>query len=135
MNKLIELIPTRHNSVFNIQLSLESQTRFIAKIDLAGDGTLIIMRKKSHLFRKTNSLGINHSLLVDESIPFKWIVIDFEGRKLVTSRLFFLSFGKCFQFGNKGFELQCMLPLESFSIEKARAFEAAQTLSLFGELA
>lgn len=133
--KLVGLIPTRYPSVFTVQLNLEAQTRYIGKIDIAGEGTFISERKQKHVFRKTNSLGINHSLLVDESIPFKWIVIDFEGRKLVTTRLYFLSFGKCFQFGNKGFELQCFLPLELFGVEKATALAAAQTLSLFGELA
>ena len=135
MKKLIELIPTKHHSVFTVQLNLESQTRWIGKYDVAGEGTYVAQRQQKHLFRKTNSLGINHSLLVDESIPFKWIVIDFEGRKLVTTRLYFLSFGKCFRFGNKGFELQCFLPLESFGINKARGFEAAQTLNLFQEVA
>lgn len=136
MKKLIELIPTKYHSVYNIQLNLEEQTRYIGKVDIASEGTFLTVRKLKHLFRKTNSLGINRTLLVDESIPFKWIVIDFEGRKLVTSRIYFLTFGKCFQFGNKGFELQCFLPLELFGVEKARAFEAAQTLSLFsGELA
>lgn len=134
-NKLIGLIPTKYRSVFNVQLNLESQTRYIGKIDTAGEGTFLTNRKAKHLFKKTHSLGVNHSLLVDESIPFKWIVINYERRKLVTSRLYVLTHGKCFQFGNKGFELQCFLPLDSFGIQKAREFEAAQTLNLFGQVA
>lgn len=134
-NKLIGIIPTRYSSVFTIQLNLESQTRYIGKLDTAGEGTFITERKERHLFHKTHSLGLNHSLLIDETIPYKWVVIDFECRKLVTSRLFFLTFGRCFQFGNKGFELQCFLPLELFGIDKAREFEAAQTLNLFSECA
>jgi len=133
--KLIGLIPTKYSSIFTVQLNLQEQTRYIGKIDLAGQGTFFTERKQKHVFRKTNSIGINHSLLVDESIPFKWIVIDFEGRKLVTSRLYFLTHGKCFQFGDKGFELQCFLPIEEFGLNKARAFEAYQTLELFGEVA
>ena len=135
MKKLIELIPTKYHSVYNVQLNLEEQTRYIGKVDIASEGTLLTNRKEKHIFRKTNSLGINHSLLVDESIPFNWIVIDFEGRKLVTTRLYFLSFGKCFRFGNKGFELQCFLPLELFGLQKAREFEASQTLELFEKVA
>ncbi|MCK9212090.1 MAG: hypothetical protein M0P61_14710 [Ignavibacteriaceae bacterium] len=135
MKKLIELIPTKYHSVYNVQLNLQEQTRYIGKVDIASEGTFLSDRKQKHIFRKTNSLGINHSLLVDESIPFKWIVIDFEGRKLVTSRLYFLTHSQCFQFGNKGFELQCFLPLELFGIQKAREFEAAQTLNLFQEVA
>lgn len=133
--KLIGLIPTKYPSVFTVKLNLEAQTRYIGKIDIAGEGTFITERKQKHLFRKTNSLGINHSLLVDELIPFTWIMIDFEGRKLVTSRLYFLTHGKCFQFTGKGFELQCFLPLELFGLQNARALEAAQTLDLFGQVA
>lgn len=133
--KLLELIPTKYPSVFQVQLNLEMQTRFIGKLDSAGDGTFITKRKAEHLFIKTNSLGINHSLLSDESIPFKWIVIDYEGHKLITSRLYMLTHGKCFKFGAQGFELQCFLPLSEFGLNKAREFEARQVVqeSLFAE--
>lgn len=134
--KLLELIPTKYPSVFNVQLNLEYQTRFIGKLDTAGDGTFFTNRKPQHLFKKLNAIGINHSLLVDESIPFKWIVISFESRKLVTSRLYFLTFGKCFKFGNQGFELQCFLPIEKFGLNEAREFEARQVIqeNLFAEV-
>ncbi len=126
--KLIELIPTKYPSVFQVQLNLEMQTRFIGKLDTAGDGTFITKRKPEHLFIKTNSLGINHRFLTDESIHFHWIVIDYDGQKLVTSRLYMLTHGKCFKFGNQGFELQCFLPLSEFGLNKAREFEARQII-------
>ena len=137
--KLIGIIPTKYPSVFQIQLNLNMQTRYIGKLDTAGDGTFITQRKPEHIFHKhggaLGSLGINHSLLIDESIPFKWIVIDIDGHKLVTSRLYMLTHGKCYKFGNQGFELQCFLPLSEFGLNKAREFEARQLIqeNLFSE--
>ena len=124
--KLIELIPTKYPSVFQVQLNLEMQTRFIGKLDTAGDGTFLTNRKPQHLFNKTNSLGINHYLLTDESIPFRWIVIDYDGRKLVTSRLYILTHGKCFKFNS--FDLQTFLSLPEFGLNRAREFEARQVI-------
>ena len=130
--KLIELIPTRYPSVFQVQLSLEMQTRYVGKLDTAGDGTFLTNRKPEHIFHKYGgehgSLGINHSLLTDETIPFKWLVIDFPGKKFVTSRLYMLTHGKCFKFGSQGFELQCFLPVDQFGLNKAREFEARQLI-------
>ena len=131
--KLLELNPTKYPSVFKVQLNLEMQTRYIGKLDIAGEGTFLTNRKSKHLFKKLNALGVNHSLLIDESIHFKWLVIDFEGKKLVTSRLYFLTYGKCYQFGKAGFELQCFLELDKFGLNAARKFEAEQVIqgSLF----
>jgi hypothetical protein len=138
-NKLLELIPTKYPSVFRVQVNLEMQTRYIGKLDTAGEGTFLTNRKRKHIFRKygrpEGSLGINHSLLTDESIPFKWIMVEFEGRKLVTSRLYFLTHSKSFQFGKAGFELQSFLDLDKFGVNKAREFEAHQVIQrdLFGK--
>ncbi len=130
--KLLELIPTRYPSVFQVRLNLEMQTRFIGKLDTAGEGTFLTQRKPKHIFHKyggeDGSLGINHTLLTDESIPFKWIVIELEGHKLLTSRLYFLTHGKNFKFGGQGFELQCFLPIAEFGLNKAREFEARQVI-------
>ena len=125
-NKLLELIPTKYPSVFNIQLNLEFETRYIATLDTAGQGTLLINRKEKHLHRKTNSLGINHQLLTDNSIPFTWIVINYAGHKLVTSRLFFLSYGKCYKFNN--WDLQCFLSINKFGLNAAREFESRKVI-------
>lgn len=111
---------------YQLELDLPMQRRYIGKIDTGGDGgTFFTKRKQKHVFRKTNSLGINYALLNNPNIKFKWIVIDFEGRKLVTSRLYFNTYGKPFQFSKKDFELQVFLPIDEFGIEKARAFEKA----------
>ncbi|MHB8578979.1 MAG: hypothetical protein ACYDA4_03850 [Ignavibacteriaceae bacterium] len=137
--KLIELIPTKYPSVFQVQLNLEFETRYIGKLDTAGEGTLLTNRKPKHIFHKyggeQGSVGINHSLLTDGTIFFKWLVIDFSGRKLVTSRPYMLTHGKCFKFGSQGWDLQCFLPLEEFGLNKAREFEARQVIqeNLFSE--
>ena len=128
--KLLELIPTKYPSVFNVQLNLEFETRYIGKLDKAGSGTFITQRKPKHIFHKyggtEGSLGINHSLLTDESIPFKWLIIEFEGHKLVTSRLYFLTHGKCFKFNS--FDLQVFLKINNFGLNIAREFEARQVI-------
>lgn len=133
-SKLIELIPTSYSHVYTVQLNLPMCTRHIGQLDTAGEGTFLTNRKPKHFFRRTNSLGLNHSLLTDESIQFKWVRILYDGHSLITSRLYFLTHGRCFKFGNAGFELQCFLPLAEFGINKARAFEAEQTeqLTLWG---
>jgi hypothetical protein len=134
--KQIELVPTKIPFFYNVQLNLDHQTRHIGKLDMAGEGTFLTNRKPEHLFKKLQAIGINHSLLVDEKIPFRWIVIDYQGRKLVTSRLYFLTHSKCFKFGNQGFELQCFLSVKDFDLSRAREFESKQVIqeNLFAEV-
>ena len=123
INKIICLVPTKHSHVFQVQLNLEYQTRYIGKIDTAGDGTFYTTRSEKHLFRKTNSLGINYSLLSDELIKFKWIVIFCNGQKLISTRNYYLKKGKAFQFPNKGFELQVFVPIDELNEKTAQQFE------------
>lgn len=124
MNSQLQLIPTKQPSIFNVQLNLPFETRYIGKLDTEGEGTFLTKRKEKHLFKKLNSIGINYSLLKDEFIPFKWIVIDYQSRKLITSRRYFLKHGQRYKFSNEGFELQCFLSLDLFGIDKAREFES-----------
>jgi hypothetical protein len=123
LNKPVQLIQTKHLHVFNVKLNLENQSRFIGKLDTAGEGTFYTTRTLKHLFRKTNSLGINYSLLSDENIKFKWIVISYNGQKLISTRNYFLKKGKAFQFSNKGFELQIFVPLDELNRKTAEQFE------------
>ena len=88
-----------------------------------GEGTLIITRSEKHLFRKTNSLGISYPLLIDETIRFKTIVIIYNGKKLYSTREYFLKKGKAFQFSNRGFELQLFVCLDELNINTVRKFE------------
>lgn len=122
-NKIIRLVPTKHSHVFQVQLNLEQQTRYIGKIDTAGDGMFYTTRSEKHLFRKTNSLGLSYSLLSDENIRFKWIVFFYNGQKLTSTRNYFLKRGKVFQFSHKGFELQIFVPLDELNLQTVRRFE------------
>lgn len=132
-NQLISLIPTKHPHLFQVRLNLDFQTRYIGKIDTSGEGTFLTNRKEQHLFRKANSLGINYSLLSDDSIRFKWIVISYNGKKLKSTRNYFIKKGQAFQFSNKGFELQVFVPLEEINLKTAEAFEKTfeEPLTLF----
>jgi len=134
-NKLLELIPTKHSYLFRIKLNLDFQTRCIGTLDSSGQGTFFTERKEKHLLKKTNSFGLSGELLNSPDIQFKYITIDFEGQKLSTTRMYFLTHSKCFTF--KGFERQFFLPLNEFGLNKAEEYEHSlnEQLNLFGEVA
>ena len=121
---LLRLVQLQSKKKFKVLLSLPSGERKIGFLDLSQpEGIFLTYRTRAHLFRKTNSLGLNYQLLTSDIIKFKWIVIDFEGEKLVTTRKYFLAKGKALKFGQQGFELQVFLPLSEFGQEKALAIE------------
>jgi len=123
VNQQIVLVKTKYSRLYTVQLKLEHQTRYIGKIDITGDGTLITTRKEKHLFKKTNSLGINYELLIDSKIKFKWIIISYNKQKLISTRNYFLKKGKPFQFSNKGFELQIFVPINELNLNITQQFE------------
>jgi len=133
--KNLELIPTKYSQLFKVRLNLDFQSRYIGTLDKSGQGKFLTDRKSKQIFRKTNSLAINHQLLTDETIPFKLIVISYNGKKLITTRLYFLTHSKVFKF--KGFEKQYFLPLSEFGLAKAEDYEKSlgTQLGLFGEVA
>jgi len=120
----IDLIPTKQPDIYQVQLSLDFQNRYIGKLDISGEGTFTTSRKPEHLFKKTNAIGINYSLLQDSSIPFKWIFILFGKETLITSRFYFLRYGKVFTFTKAGFETQIFLPVNEFGLSRAKQFES-----------
>ncbi|MBM3712194.1 MAG: hypothetical protein FJW56_01965 [Actinobacteria bacterium] len=125
--QLISLIATKIPHLFNVYLNLDYQTRFIGKIDTAGEGTFFTNRTEKHLFRKLNALGINHYLLTHSTIPFKNIVINYCGKKLHSTREYFLQKGKTFQFSQKGFELQQFVPIDELNLKSVRFFERSSS--------
>jgi hypothetical protein len=133
-NKKFLLIPTSTENEFNIRLIGLKKNPFIGKLNLVCEGTFLTNRNDNQILRKNNSIGLNYDLLTDETLRFKWISINYNGNILVTSRSYFLSHGKCYQF--KGLDLQCFLPINLFGIHKAREYEAQLIiqLSLFGEV-
>lgn len=134
----IELVATNLPSLFVVKINLGFERRYIGRLDLAGVGSFITQRKPKHIFRNyggaEGSLGINHTLLVAEDIPFERIVINLEKRQFETSRLYFLTHGKCFKFNS--FELQCFLPISEFGLRKSELYEKSinRQFSLFEEV-
>ena len=117
----IFLSPTKLKSVWTVELRLPFQTRYVGKLDKAGEGTFICKRKEKHLHRKTNSLGMNLELL--QRFNFRWIYVEYCGRKLLTTKLYLLHHGKVFTFDKSGFEAQVFLELDAWGQEKALDFE------------
>jgi hypothetical protein len=117
----IFLSPTKLSSVWTVELRLPFETRYVGKLDKAGDGTFLSKRKEKHLHRKTNSLGVNLELL--QRFDFKYVCIEYCGRRLFTTKLFLLHHGKVFTFDKAGFEAQVFLPLDDWGREKALEFE------------
>ncbi len=134
-NKLVELFPTKFSHLFKVKLNLDFQTRYIGTLDISGQGTFFTERKEKHIFRRTNSVGLNGELLNSSDIQFKYITIDYNGQKLSTTRMYFLTHSKCFTF--KNFERQYFLPLNEFGLNKANEYEHSlnEQLTLFGEVA
>ncbi|QQS37039.1 MAG: hypothetical protein IPM56_03540 [Ignavibacteriales bacterium] len=126
-SKHLQLVPHKNSShLFDIKLQLEFQTRFIGKLDITDNGTLILNRRKEHILNKINAFGINYELLSDERIKFKWIKIFCEKDIYISTREYFLIKGKTFQFGNKGYELQNFVPLSELNILTIKKFEIAK---------
>lgn len=120
----LSLTPHKNSShIFDIKLKLDTQTRFIGTLDISDSGTLILKRKKDHIFNKLNAIGINYELLSDTRIKYKWIKIYIENKIYISTREYFLIKGKTFQFGKKGFELQSFVPLDELNIKTIREFE------------
>lgn len=127
-NKLITLIPTKRPNIFTVQLNLPYQTRYIGELNTAGDGTFSTKRKEEHIFRKLNALGLSHSLLTDDRIKFSRIVFSLNGKKLYSSRAYYLKKGTAFQFSNKSMELQMFVSLDKLNLGEVRRFETTQVI-------
>lgn len=119
--KLLDLIPTNHSHLFKVKLNLEHQRRYIGILDTSGEGKFLTDRREKHLYKKSNSLGLNETLLTSPDIDFKWIVIDYQGKKLITTRIFFVTHSKVFTF--QGDEKQYFLPLCDFGFGRAKRFD------------
>ncbi len=124
----IYLEPPARDGSQKVILHIGFQTRYIGKI--SGE-TFSAKRGPQHLFRKRAALGLSYDLLVNDDIFFRWIVIDYSGQKLVTSRRFWLAVGTLDHFVHAGFEKQVFLPLSRFGIAAARNFEAVAQAGLF----
>ena len=114
---------------------MDAETRFIGRLDEAGEGTFYTKRSQQQLHRKTNSLGLNLELVQRQDFHFEWIIIEFDGRKLITSREFLFYHGSVFNFHKAGFEKQIFLQLDYWGEDKAKDFERTlcSQVELFSE--
>jgi hypothetical protein len=122
----IQLVQTNRPHIYNVKLNLHGKVKLIGVIDEGGEGAFISIRssKEKHRFHKDGSMGINYELLTSSHIYFKWIIIDYGGRRLVTTRDYALQKGRVLQFSKQGFELQVFVPIAEMNIHIAREFEA-----------
>ena len=120
-NKNLCFFPTKHRAISRVVLFLPAGPRTIGYLDRAAGGIFTTSRTQAHVHRLTNSLGLNYELL--HSHTFRWIHIDLEGQKLITTREYFGKKGRVLNFAKQGYELQIFLPLDQFGREKALEFE------------
>lgn len=107
----------------NVYLKLvkEEKERKLGTIDY-GSRTLITTRKPSHLFKKSNSYGFNHSLL-STATQFDQILLKVKGGHYVIPVKTILDKGQFLNFLQQGFERQIFLSLgemEKYKIEKPK---------------
>ena len=119
----LELVQANSSHLYKIKLILRFQTRFIGTLDKSGEGTLIIHRKKEHILKKINAVGINFELLSSPDIHYKRIKIFCDTKELISTREYYLIKGRTFQFSNKGYELQSFVPIDELNLYTIRKFE------------
>ncbi|MBI1931580.1 MAG: hypothetical protein HYS24_03510 [Ignavibacteriales bacterium] len=125
-DSLIIRCDIRKPYVQSIIARLNGEERYVGNIDISGEGTFQSSRKENHVYRKTNSLGIAYAVLNDERLEYRWIVLNFMGRALVTTRNYFQK--NCHIRHYNNYELQCFLPIEKFGRRIAEEFDKSEFL-------
>lgn len=124
MEAQLNLQPTNNHKFFNVHLNLGYKNLIIGKLDFTGEGAFRTKRKFKHLHHATQSLGLNYELLFNDEFHFKWIVIDYLGKELITTREFFKNFS--FDRHYPGYEKQRLLRLDLFGRKEALQYERKQ---------
>lgn len=100
-----------------VRLSYGLSTRFIGKLNA---NYFVTKRKREHILRKIDALGINKSLLENRKIFFTHILIEFTDgghtERYETTREYILANGTAHRFGN--FDEQIFLPRKDFNMKK-----------------
>lgn len=117
----LQILPTKDDTIFDVYLIGDHKPKFLGLYKPADQGTFEAPRKAHHIFEKTNSFGLNYFLLHECQLRFKWIVIKFNNKNLITTREFFKSHSQVLHF--KDFETQCFLPIELFGRKTAIDWE------------
>ena len=120
----ISLAPTKHSSIFNVELHLPHKTVYPGKLDLSGEGCFRAKQKREHIHRKLNGWGVNAEVI--ERYEFKWISILCDGIEYLTSKDFLTHFGKRLTYRN--FETQYILPIELWGVDAVREFEIREAM-------
>lgn len=90
------------------------------------DRTFYTIRIEDHLFRASNSFGINYKFLNEYGKYFDSVCFEYYGKYYFTSRAYFLHHGHFLHFKGNGLDKQILLPLEMFGGDKAKRFEIEQ---------
>lgn len=98
----------------DIILNISGDYRKARKIGTIKDDTLYCNKNERHVLRINNGIGICYDVLRD--YDFRNIEINFLGKKLKTTREYFLNHSRFFQFGN--YEKQKFLPIDKFGMDK-----------------
>ena len=125
--KAIELRNTKQDGVYQVCLIDGYSQRIIGSYNEASKTFTAFRSEAKHLFKNTNSLGINEAVL--NELPIRWIEIlytDASGRlqSLKTSKEYILKFGTRAAFASTGYEAQVFLKLDAFSMEKALRYQS-----------
>ncbi len=115
----ITLAPTKHPSIFIVELRLPFKTVYPGKLDLSGQGCFRAKRKREHIHKKLQSWGVCAEVV--DRYDFKWISILCDGQEYITSKHFLLRFGRRLTFQN--YEAQYLLPLDLWRLDAVREFE------------
>jgi hypothetical protein len=116
---LVSLIPGKRPSLFAVRLNTFPVPRFIGELE--GNTYRKRIHSGPHTLHNAGAIGINAAVLTHPDIPVKWIAVDVDGTKLVTSKRFLLANGHPFKYRN--YEPQFALPLDLWGVDKARAWE------------
>lgn len=140
-SNLLDKIPTRTPRAYRIRLNTSFRPLFIGRLDENGAGRFVTQKKvEKHFHRNSHGVALNAALLSNPEYRFKWIEVDLineDGRieKLVTSREYFLAFGKPFCY--KGYEPQISLEHSLWGRDKVKRWERSRNsqTDLFAEVA
>jgi hypothetical protein len=132
---MIQIIPTRESNLYILKQVLPFETRTLGSLETSGEGRFFCTRQSKHVFKKLNALAISNELLKSDRIPFRWIEITLNKTKLITTRNYFIHFGKFWQFQKQGFEAQIFLPIDLYGKDKALSYESLlMPETLFGKV-
>ena len=125
--KNLSLSPTRSPGVSQVCLSDGYSQRIIGSYNEASKTFTAFRSEAKHLFKNTNSLGINEAVL--NELPVRWVEILYTGssgrvQSLITSKDFLMRFGTRAAYASTGYEAQVFLKLDAFGMDRAIRYQS-----------